>query len=85
MGYATLGRIGFPGRFDYAAVGSVTNLASRLCGDAGDWEIRVSDRVLAALGDRAEAELVGDVQPRGFSRSVRVHTIRSLDGQEATT
>ncbi len=59
--------------------------ASRLCGDAGDWEVRVSDRVLAALGDRAEAELVGDVQPRGFSRSVRVHTIRSLDGQEATT
>ena len=85
MGYATLGRIGFPGRFDYAAVGSVTNLAARLCGDAGDWEVRVSDRVLAALGDRAEAELVGDVQPKGFSRSVRVHTIRSLDSQEATT
>ena len=84
MGYATLGRIGFPGRFDYAAVGSVTNLASRLCNDAGDWEIRVSDRVLAALGDRADAELIGDVQPRGFARTVRVHAIRALDGEEAT-
>ena len=48
QGYATLGRIGFPGRFDYAAIGSVTNLAARLCGDAGDWEVRVTDRVLAA-------------------------------------
>ncbi len=81
MGYATLGRIGFPGRFDYAAIGSVTNLAARLCTDAGDWEIRVSDRVLAALGDAVEAELVGDVQPRGFARTVRVHTIRSLDDE----
>ena len=85
MGYATLGRIGFPGRFDYAAVGSVTNLASRLCNDAGDWEIRVSDRVLAALGDRAEVDLVGDLQLRGFTRTVRVHTVRSLDGDEVTT
>jgi len=83
MGYATLGRIGFPGRFDYAAVGSVTNLADRLCSDAGDWEVRVSDRVLAALAGRAEADLVGDVSPRGFSRSVRVHTIRSLEGVTA--
>jgi adenylate cyclase len=83
MGYATLGRIGFAGRFDYAAIGSVTNLAARLCADAGDWEVRVSDRVLAAVGDRAEAELVGDVQPQGFSRTVRVHTVRSLDGAPA--
>jgi class 3 adenylate cyclase len=85
MGYATLGRIGFPGRFDYAAVGSVTNLASRLCADAGDWEIRVSDRVLAALGDRAEVDLVGDLQLKGFTRTVRVHTVRSLDGDEVPT
>ena len=82
MGYATLGRIGFPGRFDYAAIGSVTNLAARLCADAGDWEIRVSDRVLATLGDGVEADLVGDLQLRGFSRTVRVHTVRSLDGEE---
>ena len=81
QGFATLGRIGFPGRFDYAAIGSVTNLAARLCADAGDWEVRVTDRVLAALDDRAEADLVGDVQPRGFSRPVRVHNIRVLRAQ----
>ena len=84
QGFATLGRIGFPGRFDYAAIGSVTNLASRLCNDAGDWEVHVTDRVLAALDDRAEADLIGDVQPRGFSRPVRVHNIRAFEPKQVT-
>ena len=79
QGYATLGRIGFEGRFDYAAIGSVTNLASRLCTDADAWQVLVTDRVLAAVEDRARADLIGDVSPRGFARSVRVHNIRSLD------
>ena len=48
QGFATLGRIGFEGRFDYAAIGSVTNLAARLCSDAGPWQVLVTDRVLAA-------------------------------------
>lgn len=78
QGFATLGRIGFEGRFDYAAIGSVTNLSARLCGDAGPWEVRVTDRVLAAVEDKAVAEQVGDVQPKGFSRTVRVHNIRSM-------
>ena len=85
QGYATLGRIGFPGRFDYAAIGSVTNLAARLCGDAGDWEVRVTDRVLAGLDDRADAELIGDMLPKGFSRPVRVHAVRSLATRQVTT
>ena len=84
QGYATLGRIGFPGRFDYAAIGSVTNLSARLCNDAGDWEVHVTDRVLAALEDRADSELVGDVQPRGFSRPVRVHNISALHTRQVT-
>ncbi|QGN31874.1 adenylate/guanylate cyclase domain-containing protein [Microlunatus sp. Gsoil 973] len=79
QGYATLGRIGFPGRFDYAAIGSVTNLAARLCDIGQDWEIRVTDRVLAALEDRAESELIGDLRLRGFSRPVRVHSITALE------
>ncbi|MGZ5399318.1 MAG: adenylate/guanylate cyclase domain-containing protein [Nocardioides sp.] len=79
QGYATLGRIGFEGRFDYAAIGSVTNLAARLCTDAGAWQVCVTDRVLAAVEDSADAELIGDVRPRGFSRPVRVHNIRSLE------
>ena len=84
QGYATLGRIGFEGRFDYAAIGSVTNLAARLCGDAGPWQVLVTDRVLAAVEHRVESELVGDVQPKGFARSVRVHSISTLDRQVTT-
>ena len=45
QGYATLGRIGFEGRFDYAAIGSVTNLAARLCAEAEPWQILVTQRV----------------------------------------
>jgi adenylate cyclase len=78
QGYATLGRIGFEGRFDYAAIGSVTNLAARLCSDAGPWQVLVTDRVLAATEHIAIAEEVGDVQPKGFSRTVRVHNISGL-------
>jgi class 3 adenylate cyclase/CheY-like chemotaxis protein len=78
QGFATLGRIGFEGRFDYAAIGSVTNLAARLCSDAGPWQVLVTDRVLAATEHVAVAEMVGDVQPKGFSRSVRVHNITAL-------
>jgi class 3 adenylate cyclase/CheY-like chemotaxis protein len=82
-GFATLGRIGFEGRFDYAAIGSVTNLAARLCSDAGPWQVLVTDRVLAATEHMARSEVVGDVSPKGFSRSVRVHNIVSLaEGQE---
>jgi adenylate cyclase len=76
--FATLGRIGFEDRFDYAAIGSVTNLAARLCSDAGPWQILVTDRVLAHTEHVAVAELIGDVQPKGFSRSVRVHNITAL-------
>lgn len=84
QGFATLGRIGFPGRFDYAAIGSVTNLAARLCADAGAWEVRVTDRVLAELDGRVESDLIGDIAPKGFSRPVRVHAIRSLDSRQVT-
>jgi adenylate cyclase len=78
QGFATLGRIGFEGRFDYAAIGSVTNLAARLCSDAGPWQVLVTDRVLARTEHVAVAEMVGDIQPKGFSRTVRVHNISAL-------
>ena len=78
QGYATLGRIGFEGRFDYAAIGSVTNLSARLCSDAGPWQVLVTDQILAAIEEKADAEFVGDVQPKGFSRTVRVHNIRAM-------
>ena len=53
QGYATLGRIGFEGRFDYAAIGTVTNLAARLCAAAEPWQILVTQRVRAAAEDVA--------------------------------
>jgi adenylate cyclase len=76
--FATLGRIGFEGRFDYAAIGSVTNLAARLCSDARPWQVLVTDRVLAAIEHLSVSEFVGDLQPKGFSRLVRVHNISAI-------
>ena len=75
QGFATLGRIGFEGRSDYSAIGSVTNLAARLCGEAKAWQVLVTDRVLAPVEDTTVSEIIGDWQPKGFSRSVRVHNI----------
>jgi adenylate cyclase len=80
QGYASLGRIGFEGRFDYAAIGSVTNLSARLCGDAAGWQVLVTDRVLAAVERICDSEFIGDVQPKGFSRKVRVHNITAIQG-----
>ncbi len=70
QGYATLGRIGFEGRFDYAAIGSVTNLAARLCAVAGAGQILVSRRVFHAVEELVDGQPVGDLDLRGFSRPV---------------
>lgn len=69
-GYATLGRIGFEGRYDYAAIGSAVNLASRLCDAASPGEILISQRLQAALEDRIETEAVEGLQLKGFSKPV---------------
>ena len=55
LGYATLGTIGFEGRFDYGAVGSVVNLAAGLCDEARDGQILISQRVHAAVEELVEA------------------------------
>jgi class 3 adenylate cyclase len=68
QGFATLGTIGFEGRSDYAAIGPVANLASRLCDEAADGEILVSQRVLTAIEPLVEAELRGDLVLKGFVR-----------------
>jgi adenylate cyclase len=85
QGYATLGRIGFEGRFDYAAIGSVTNLAARLCGEAAPWQILVSQRVHAEAEDILVSEPVGDLTIKGFSRPVRAFNIRGLDAARVTS
>jgi adenylate cyclase len=85
QGFATLGRIGWEGRFDYAAIGSVTNLAARLCSEAPPWEILVTQRVQAAAGEIAISDLAGDLQLRGFSRPVRTFTVRGVDATKVPT
>jgi adenylate cyclase len=74
-GYATLGTIGFEGRFDYAAIGPVANLASRLCDEAADGEILVSQRVLTAIEGLVESETAGELVLKGFTRPVAAHRI----------
>jgi class 3 adenylate cyclase/CheY-like chemotaxis protein len=75
QGYATLGKIGFEGRFDYAAIGTVTNLASRLCDEAEGEQILVSQRVHSAIEGLVAAETVGELSLKGFSRPVLVYNI----------
>lgn len=82
QGYATLGRIGFEGRYDYAAIGSVTNLAARLCSRADPWQVLVSQRVRSAVEELASCALVGELQLKGFTRPVRVYDVRSLTASE---
>jgi adenylate cyclase len=75
QGFATLGRIGFEGRFDYSAIGSVTNLAARLCGAAGPWQVLASQRVFHAAEPAVRGTEVGEVELKGFSRPVRVFDV----------
>ena len=79
QGFATLGRIGYEGRFEYAAIGSVTNLAARLCAAAESWQVLMTQRVHAGLDGIAVTEPVGDLELRGFSRPVRAYAVRGLD------
>jgi class 3 adenylate cyclase len=79
QGYATLGRVGFPGRYDYAAVGTVTNLAARLCDAAGDGQILVSERVYAAAQGLVRESQVQELSLKGFSRTFSAHNIVGLN------
>ena len=82
VGYATLGKIGFEGRFDYGAIGTVTNLASRLCDDARAGQILVSQRVFATVEDLVEAEPLGELTLKGFLKPVRAFNILNLKERE---
>jgi adenylate cyclase len=77
-GYATLGRIGFDGRYDYGALGPVTNLASRLSTKAEPGQTLISQRLHAAVEDAVDAVPVGDVELKGFARPVAVYEARAL-------
>jgi len=77
QGYATLGRIGYAGRFDYAAIGSVTSLAARLCAEASPWQILVTQRVNAAAEDLVVSRLRRAVVAWLFPAGPRLRGIRA--------
>jgi adenylate cyclase len=78
QGYATIGAIGFEGRWDYGAIGTVTNLAARLCGEAKPGQVLVPQRLLSAVEDIVEAETVGELTLKGFHRPVAAYNVLRL-------
>jgi adenylate cyclase len=74
-GYATLGTIGFEGRFDYAAIGTVSNVASRLCDEAKPGQILISPRVLMAVRDAITVEAVGEFELKGIRRPIAAYNV----------
>ena len=78
QGYATLGKIGFEGRFDYAAIGTVTNLASRLCDKAQAGQVLISQRVYSAVEELVDVEPVGALALKGLQRPVTAYNVLYL-------
>ena len=77
-GFATLGTIGFEGRFDYAAIGTVSNVASRLCDEAKPGQILISPRVMMAVEDAVIVEPVGDFTLKGIHRPMAAYNVLSV-------
>ena len=74
-GFATLGTIGFEGRFDYAAIGTVSNVASRLCDEAKPGQILISPRVLTKVEDAVTVEPVGEFELKGIRRPLAAYNV----------
>ena len=77
-GYATLGRIGFEGRFDYSAIGTVVNLAARLSSQALAGQILIDPKVYAAVEAEVDAEPAGELTLKGLSRTIKAFNIKTL-------
>ena len=77
-GYATIGVIGFEGRWDYGVIGTVSNLASRLCGEAKPGQILVPKRLFSSVEPMIEADLIGDLSLKGFHRPITCYNIVGL-------
>ena len=78
QGYATLGAIGFEGRWDYGAIGNVTNIAARLCSEALAGQVLVSQRVHGKVEQQVEAEQVGALTLKGMSRPIQTYNVKAL-------
>jgi hypothetical protein len=74
-GFATLGTIGFEGRFDYAAIGTVSNVASRLCDEAKPGQILISPRVLIKVENAVKVEPVGEFELKGIRRPLAAYNV----------
>jgi adenylate cyclase len=74
-GFATLGTIGFEDRFDYAAIGTVSNVASRLCDEAKPGQILISPRVLVAVENAVKVEPVGEFELKGIRRPLAAYSV----------
>ena len=75
LGYATCGEIGFEGRSDYAAIGAVTNLASRLADEATSGQVLLTQRLYAEVEAEVEVEPAGDMLLKGFQRPVTTFNV----------
>jgi adenylate cyclase len=78
LGYATCGEVGFEGRFDYAAIGAVTNLASRLADEAAAGQILIAQRLYAEVEDEVEVESAGEFTLKGLQRPVTAFSVVAL-------
>ena len=74
-GFATLGTIGFEGRFDYAAIGTVSNVASRLCDEAKPGQILITPRVLIKVENAVQVEPVGEFEFKGIRRPLAAYNV----------
>jgi len=77
-GYATIGLVGFEGRYDYAATGRAVNFAARLCDRAADGQILISPTVYTEVQDEIESESLGDLDYKGFAQPVATYNVVSL-------
>src|ERR1700735_2748223 len=78
-GFATLGTIGYEGRFDYAAIGTVSNVASRLCDEAKPGQILISPRVLTKVENAVQVEPVGEFELKGIRRPLASYNVVSSE------
>src|SRR5258708_39650213 len=83
QGFATLGQIGFEGRFDYSAIGTVINTAARLCEAATNGQILVSSRIAAAVAETADVGEIGPLTLKGLSRPLAVFNVAGLKNPPA--
>ena len=83
QGYATLGQIGFSERSGYTAIGTVCNVAARLCAEAKDGQILISQRVAVRLGDNIALEDIGSLALKGLMQPVSAFNVPLAAGQPA--